>query len=310
MMRQTNPRAAGTGAGRPGFFAARPALPFLAPAVIYLALLTLFPFIYSVVLSLSRRNLARPYLNKFVGLGNYGTLFTDSLFRTAIAQTFIVTAASIAIELVVGYFVARLFFSLAGNRFAGALRTIYILPMMLTPLVSGLLWSYILDPTLGIADYLLQVVGLPPYAWFSSAKTALFTIILVNAWQWGPFLMLLILAGLLAIPGELYEAAQLDGARWFHLMRFIELPSLRNVVMIGVILRVIDNFRLFDVVYAATRGGPGTSTEVVTMYAFREMFQFFNVGYASAAAVIILAIGLALANVAVRFLRAEESNVR
>jgi multiple sugar transport system permease protein len=287
-----------------------PAVPFLAPTVIFLALLTLYPFVYSVILSTTRRNLARPGQSGFVGFDNYAELFTHNLFQTALLQTLIVAVASIALELAIGFFVARLFFSLADLPAANLLRTVYILPMMLTPVVSGLLWSYILNPTLGIANYLLGLVGLPPFGWFSSSKTALATLVLVNAWQWGPFLMLLMLAGLLSIPAEQYEAAQLDGARWHQAVRFIELPALRNVVLIGVILRLIDNFRLFDVVYAATKGGPGDATEVVSMYAFRQMFQFFNIGYGSAAAVVILFVGIVITTIAVRFLRREELNAR
>jgi multiple sugar transport system permease protein len=292
------------------FLTRAPALPFLAPTVIYLALLTLYPFIYSLILSTTRRNLARPSQTGFVGLGNYLELLGHGLFQTALLQTFVVAMASIALELGIGFFIARLFFSLAGLPATNLLRTIYILPMMLTPVVSGLLWSYILNPTLGIANYLLGIVGLPAFGWFSSSRTALFTLILVNSWQWGPFLMLLMLAGLLGIPREQYEAAQLDGARWHHVVRFVELPALRNIVLIGVILRLIDNFRLFDVVYAATKGGPGDSTEVVSMYAFRQMFQFFNIGYGSAAAVIILVVGIALTTFAVRFMRREEYDAR
>ena len=308
--RQALPGRRGHPGGVEDFFERHPSLPFLAPAVVYLALLTLFPFVYSVVLSTTRRNLARPGQEGFVGLGNYFRLFSDGLFQTALLQTALVTVASIGLELILGYFVARLFFALAGVPFANVLRTVYILPMMLTPVVSGLLWSYILNPTLGIANYLLQSLGLPPSSWFSSASTALPTLIMINAWQWGPFLMLLMLAGLMSIPRELYEAAQLDGARWFHRVRFVELPLLRNVILIGVILRTIDNFRLFDVVYAATKGGPGDATEVVSMYAYRQMFQFFNVGYGSAAAVVILAIGIILTTFAVRFLETEERHVR
>lgn len=292
------------------FFARTPALPFLAPTVIYLALLTLYPFIYSLILSTTRGNLARPAQTGFVGLQNYLNLFTDSLFQTALLQTGMVTVASIAIELVIGFFIARLFFALSGNAYANVLRTVFILPMMLTPVVSGLLWSYIVNPTLGIANYLLEAVGLPPFGWFSSSDTALLTLIFVNSWQWGPFLMLLMLAGFTGIPQEHYEAASLDGARWHHLVRFVELPALRNVILIGIVLRMIDNFRLFDVVYAATRGGPGSSTEVVSMYAFRQMFQFFNIGYGSAVAVVILALGIALTTIALRFLRRDDVRVR
>jgi multiple sugar transport system permease protein len=291
-------------------FIAHPATPFLLPAVAYLALLTLFPFIYNVILSTTRNNLARPNQSGFVGIGNYVDLFTDRLFQISIGQTFLVAAGSIALELVVGFLVARLFFSVRDMPGSNVVRTVYILPMMLTPVVSGLLWNYILNPTLGIANYLLASLGLPALTWFSSGDSALLTLILVNSWQWGPFLMLLMLAGLMSVPKEHYEAAALDGARWWHVVRWIELPAIRDVLLIGVILRLIENFRLFDVVYAATKGGPGTSTEVVSMYAFRQIFQFFNIGYGAAVSVVILFIGVLLTTFAVRLLRREEARVR
>ncbi len=304
------PRAASMPPSRLRAFFAAPALPFVAPAVIYLALLTLFPFIYNVYLSTTRLNLARPGQQGFVGFDNYLTLFSSDLFRVAITQTFLVAAGSITLEVVAGFFIARLFFAIRDVFGSSLLRTIFILPMMLTPVVSGLLWSYILNPTLGIANYLLDAVGLPTFAWFSSANTALITLIAVNSWQWGPFLMLLMLAGLLSIEREQYEAAELDGARWYHVVRAIELPAIRNVLLIGLILRLIDNFRLFDVVYAATKGGPGTATEVVSMFAFRQIFSFFNVGYGAAASVVILFMGVMLTSFAVRLLRREDSHVR
>lgn len=291
-------------------FFAHPATPFLTPAVLYLALLTLFPFVYNVILSTTRNNLARPAQSGFVGVDNYVTLFSDRLFQIAIGQTFLVAGGSIVLELVLGFLVARLFFAVRDMPGSSVVRTIYILPMMLTPVVSGLLWSYILNPTLGIANYLLKSVGLPVWTWFSSGSSALITLIAVNSWQWGPFLMLLMLAGLMGVPREQYEAAELDGARWWHVVLWIEFPAIRDVLTIGLILRLIENFRLFDVVYAATKGGPGTSTEVVSMYAFRQIFQFFNVGYGAAVSVVILFIGVLLTTFAVRLLRKEEAGVR
>jgi len=306
----THSASIGPPASRLRGFLAAPATPFLAPAVIYLALLTLFPFVYNLVLSTTRQNLARPGQGGFVGIDNYVTLFTSDLFRIAVVQTVLVAIGSITLELVLGFLVARLFFAVRDVPGSSLVRTIYILPMMLTPVVSGLLWSYILNPTLGIANYLLESIGLSGFAWFSSGRTALITLIAVNSWQWGPFLMLLMLAGLLSIPREQYEAAALDGARWYHVVRSIELPAIRDVLLIGLILRLIDNFRLFDVVYAATKGGPGTATEVVSMFAFRQVFQFFNIGYGAAASVVILFMGVLLTTFAVRFLRREETRVR
>lgn len=279
---------------------------FLAPAVIYLMVLTIYPFIYSLLLSTTRNNLARPEQQGFVGLENYAELLSTPLFHKAIINTFLIAFASIAIELIVGFIIARLFFQIRDMPGNGIVRTFYILPMMVTPVVSGLLFTYILNPTLGIANYILQSVGLQPYAWFARVETALPSIVLVNSWQWSPFLMLLMLAGLMSISKEQYEAASMDGAGLFTIITRIELPSLRNIIIIGIMFRLIDNFRLFDVVYVATRGGPGDATETLSMYAYREMFQFFNIGYGSAVAVIVLVIGVILSQILYRLIRQED----
>ena len=281
---------------------------FLAPAVIYLLFMSIYPFVYSLYLSTTRKNLSRPYQKGFVGLDNYATLFRDELFQKAIQNTLVLIVVSIAIELLIAYFVARLFSSISDVPGSSIIRTVFILPMMLTPVVSGLLWSYILSPSLGIANYILRQVGLAPYPWFASVHSALKSLIMVNVWQWSPFLMLLILAGLMSIPREQYEAAAIDGANLLQIVRHIEVPFLRNVVLIGMIFRVIDNFRMFDVVYVATRGGPGSATEVVSMYAYREMFGYFNVGYGSAAAVVILVMAIILTNILYHFMRGEETD--
>jgi multiple sugar transport system permease protein len=286
-------------------FLRHPATPFLLPAVAYLFVLTIYPFLYSVVASLFNLSLTNPKPPNFVGLDNYRTLLTDGLFYTGLLNTLFVAFFSIVIEFIIGFAMAHLFIAISDVRGSEILRTIYILPMMVTPVVTGLLWSYILDPLFGVANYLLQVCGMGAQPWFSAPETALWTVVFVSVWQWSPFLMLISIAALVSIPRELYEAARIDGAKWYHILTRIELPLIRNTVLIGVIFRLIDSFRLFDIIYASTRGGPGQSTEVVSLYAYRQIFQYFNAGYGSAAAVLILIIAILLANVAVRFLGKE-----
>lgn len=283
---------------------------FIAPAVIYLLVMSIYPLIYSLYLSTTRKNLSRPYQAGFIGLENYRNLLSDDLFQTAIQNTLTLIVVSIAIELVIAYFVARLFFAIHDVRGSSIIRTVFILPMMVTPTVSGLLWSYILNPVLGVANYILREVGIGPYGWFGTADTAFNSLVMVNIWQWAPFLMLLVLAGLMSIPREQYEAAAIDGANFLQTLRHIEIPYLRTVVLIGIIFRVIDNFRMFDVVFVATRGGPGNATELVSIYAYREMFNFFNVGFGSAAAVLILIMATVVTNILFRFIRGEYADVR
>lgn len=280
---------------------------FLVPAVLYLIIVSVYPFLYSAYLSLTNRNLARPNTGAFVGLDNYTALLDDSLFHAGLINTGWVTVGSIAIELVMGFAIARGFFVIRDRRGIQTIRTLIIIPMMVTPVVVGLLWTFILNPTLGITNYLLGTMGLPGYSAFAASDTALMSIILINAWQWTPFMMLLSFAGLTAISPDIREAAAIDGAGIWATIRHIELPAVRTLLLIGVMFRVIDNFRLFDIVFATTRGGPGESTEVISMFAYREMFQFFNVGFGSAVSVVILILGLVLANVLFGFLRRAEA---
>ncbi len=276
---------------------------FIVPAVIYLLLLSVFPFIYSVYLSLFQAKLTTLQRKFFVGLENYQTLLTDQLFLKSIQNTVVLTIGSIGAELVLGFICAKVFLALREMRTGQVLRSVAILPMMITPICVGLIFSYILNPTLGIANYLLSQVDIEPLSWFGNPNVALLSIIMINVWQWTPFMMLLMLAGLVSIPKSLYEAAELEGAKWYHVARWVELPAIRDVILIGVILRVIDNLKLFDIVYVTTRGGPGDATELVTYFAYRQNFRFFQVGYGSAAAVIILLISIVVTTIAVTYLR-------
>lgn len=281
----------------------RAMLVFIVPAVIYLLLLSVFPFIYSVYLSLHDAKLTQMARKKFVGFENYVDLLTDPLFLKSIQNTAVLTVGSIALEVILAFFCAKVFLSLKENRTGQVMRSMAILPMMITPICVGLIFGYILNPTLGIANYLLSGVGIDGPSWFGDPAWALPTVIAINVWQWTPFMMLLMLAGLVSIPSSLYEAAELEGAKWHHVARWIELPAIRDVILIGIILRVIDNLKLFDIVYVTTRGGPSDATELVTFFTYRQQFQFFKVGYGSAAAVIILLISILVTTIAVKYLR-------
>ena len=281
-------------------------LAFLAPAGIYLVMLTIFPFIYSLYLSFHQVKLTRLDRKLFVGFGNYTKLFSDDLFLHAIVNTAIVTVASIVIEVILGFMVAKVFFALRAWRVGSVLRSASIVPMMVTPICIGLIFAYIFNPTLGIANYILSSVGIAPLGWFSDPKLALATVILINSWQWTPFMMLLCLAGLMSVPQDHYEAAQIEGAKWHHVTRWIELPAIRGILLIGIILRVIDNLRLFDIVYVTTRGGPGSATELITFFAYKQNFQYFQAGYGSASAVVILLMSIVVTTIAVTYMRKVE----
>lgn len=279
---------------------------FIVPSCLVLALLTIWPFVYSVYLSLHSVRLTALHRAIFIGLDNYRNLLADGLFLRATLNTLMLAAASIACEIIVGFVVAKAFVSIAHLRWSNWLRSFFLMPMMVTPLIVGMIFAYVFNPVLGVANYLLGAIGLAPVSWFGESIPAMLSILLINVWQWTPFMMLLIMAGLFSIRSDLYEAARVDGAKWHHVLRFLEIPSIRGIVLLGVILRIIDTLRFFDVVYVTTRGGPGDSTMVLTLYAYQQNFQFFQAGVGSAAAVIILAISIVITTFAVRLLRGIE----
>ena len=171
-------------------------------------------------------------------------MLSDGLFYTGLVNIGLITVSSVILEFIIGFSIAHLFISISDIRASNFLRTIYILPMMVTPVVVGLMWSYILDPLFGIANCILSVFGLPPQPRFSSPTTALWSIVFINVWQWTPFLMLISMTALMSIPKDMYEAAQIDGAKWYHIVTRIELPMIRNTVLVGVIFRIIDGIPL------------------------------------------------------------------
>lgn len=279
----------------------------ILPTCLFLVFLTIYPFVYSLYLSVHQVKLTTLNRAVFIGLRNYANLLTDGLFLRALGNTAVLSVCSIALEVLIGFTAAKVFFELSRWRIVLVFRSLYLLPMMATPLIVGMIAAYLFNPTIGIVNYLITLLGGTPVSWFGESVTAMTTMVLINVWQWSPFMMLLILAALTSIRPELYEAARVDGAEWHHIIRYIEIPSVLNVVLLGCILRIIDVLRFFDVVYVTTRGGPGDATMVVTLYAYLQDFQFFQVGVGSAAAVLILVVSIVVTTFAVKLLRAVDN---
>ena len=283
---------------------------FILPTCLFLLVISIFPFLYSVYLSLFQAKLTKMHKKFFIGWENYQIiLFEDDIFPTAIKNTFMIAFSSITIEIILGFIMAKIFFEIRHIKISNVLRTITIMPIMLTPLCVGLVFLYILNPTLGIFSYILQdFFGIEPIAYLGQPIPAKISIICINSWQWTPFMMILLLAGLMTVPNEQYEAAKIDGANWFHVMTKIEIPSILSFVLLGVVLRLIECIRLFDIIYVTTRGGPGIATEVMAYFTYRTEFRSFQIGTGSASAVIILIISLIVTTIAVTLLRRVEKN--
>ena len=273
---------------------------FIVPAVVYLMLMSIFPFVYSVYLSFYQAKLTRMHRKFFIGWDNYKQLFNDEVFLAAIKNTFVLTSASIILEVILAFACAKVFLSLKEQRAGYFLRSMSILPMMITPLCVALIFSYIMNPTLGILNYILSGVGVEPISWFGNPDLALWSIIFINVWQWTPFVALVLLAGLTMVPGEIEEAARLETKSKWTVLRYVQLPFLLPGLVAVLILRTADTLKLFDMVFTLTRGGPGASTEFISLLIQRVGFRAFDQGLASAQAIILLIVTIVLAQIYIR----------
>ena len=277
----------------------------LAPAVIVLFLLTIWPLLYSIGVSFTDYHLGSPNAVSFVWLANFGHMLSDSIFLGSLLTTLELLLLTIPLQLVLGYGCARILQAAQGMPGARILRTCFIIPTMMTSLAVALFWGYMLDPLIGVANWLLSLVNIGPQQWFTSPSTAIFTLTAVYLWQWVPFTSILLLAGLLNIPDSVYEAAAVDGVRWYNRVLSIDVPLLLRVGAIAAILAVVEVIRLFDLVYGSTQGGPGTATLTNAVEIYRIGFEDFDTGYAAATSLIILVVTILIAQVFVRVLREE-----
>ena len=257
------------------------------PAVAYVIALGVFPLVKGIWYSLYEYNLLKPARTHFVGLDNYVNLLQDADFRGAIANTVIFTVFSVGIELVFGFIIALALWR--DDRFNRVCLTLILIPVTITPLVVGLIFKGLLLADYGMIGYYLADWGITdPRGLFATPSTALATLIFIDIWEWTPLVALILLAGLKALPGDLLEAAAVDGATPLRTFRSITLPLMLPAVMLALTLRTIDAFRVFDSVFVTTGGGPGNSTNTLMVYAVKEGLSFFNIGKASAIANIAL----------------------
>ncbi len=252
----------------------------LAPTVIIMTVVGLYPLLHSLYISLTNFNPTFGNEKNFIWFANYARAFDDPQFWHAIVLTLIFTAVSVAISLVLAVLMSLLF----NLRFAGfmILRTIILVPMLITPIAVGITWRSMMMPDLGVINYLFEQVGLPTSLWASSPSSAMMSVILVDVWQWTPFMFLIIYAGVSSLPKSPFEAAAIDGATPTRVFFSITLPMLKPVIVIATLLRIVDAFRTYDTVYILTRGGPDFSTDLISIYLQRVNFRFFDLGYGSA----------------------------
>jgi multiple sugar transport system permease protein len=264
----------------------------LGPAVLYLVAFSIYPLVVSLVRSFQDYN-SQTDTWRWIGLGNYRELVSSSEFWSTVEHTLVLTFAGVAIQVVLGTALA-LFFN-QQLRGATLVRAILILPMLLTPIVVGLMWRALLNPDWGFLNWIFVELGFGHIGWFSDPAAALWTLVAVDSWQWTPFVFVIVYARLQALPQEVFEASFVDGANWFQRTRYITLPLLAPAIVFAAVFRSIDAFRTFDLVYGLTAGGPVHATTTLSFESFQSGFEFFRYGYSSAIAyvmVITAAIGI------------------
>lgn len=274
------------------------------PALI-LALLIFGPLIYSFVMSFFEWGITDINRDKpFVGIDNYVTLFTDPMVLTSLINTIIYVIASVSIELVLGFIIASALFDLTkGRKLANS---IILLPMIIAPVITALLWRYLLDPQFGLFAQVSSLAGGEGIGFLGSPTLALPTLILVDIWQWTPFVILILHAGMLGISEDQFEAARIDGAGRLRILSSIVIPAIAPQILLVLLFRTMDTYRIFDTVYVLTRGGPGTATETIGLYTYRTGFSYFDLGYAMTLSIFILITVALISSFYIRLLRRRD----
>ena len=273
---------------------------FSLPAVLFLAFFVLFSIFYCFHMSFYEWKLFDLGAEKtFVGLDNYIYMFKDKVFRTVVGNSLLIVVCCLAVETLLGFAIALTLW--AFNRTTRWMQTVFLLPMITSPVVVGLIWRYIYDPQFGILNYVLgKTLGIGDTAWLGDARYALFSVMVVDIWQMTPFTILILYAALLGISEEWIEAAQLDGAGFFTIVRRIVIPAVLPMTSFILLMRTMDLMKIFDTIYILTRGGPGYATETLAMYTYRVGFSEYNMGYAMALSIVILLIVLAISSIYIR----------
>ncbi|MCW5951673.1 MAG: sugar ABC transporter permease [Propionibacteriaceae bacterium] len=291
----TSRRTSGNASRRPINYARRDlrlAAFLIAPAGVAIVTVMIVPLGFAIVASLFHYQLGREAEATFVFLDNYVRFFADPVAARSLLNTLLFTAMSLTLCIVVGVGIAVYLNSLPA-RVGNLLRAVFAMPVLISPIIVSLIWRYMYDPTYGIIFYLLGVIGLDGFGGLTSATTALLCIAIADVWASAPFIMLVVSAGLASIPEEYYEAARIDGASAFRSLFSITIPLLYKVLVVLILIRGTDAFRVFDLVYGLTGGGPANSTTSLSIYAYKQAFENNQMGFAMAVAVITL-IGLVI----------------
>ena len=278
---------------------ARTAWLFILPAVLIMAAACLYPVVSAVRLGFYDWSMGTPWAQaKWSGWTSFEIVFTDPAMWRSLLTTLKFAAVSVSAEMFLGIALAL---ALEGNiRGMAFFRTLFILPMMVAPIAVGLTWRYLFDAQFGLINAVLAVFGVAAKGWLADETLAFAAIIISDIWQWTPFVFIMVIAGLANVDTSVLEAARIDGARWWTLTTRVKLPMIAHVLAITLVMRLIDAFRVLEVIYVLTFGGPGDSTEVLSLHIYKTAFIGQKLGAASAISVLLLVVVMVLTWLALR----------
>lgn len=265
---------------------------FMAPAAILLLAVLAYPIIYTVEISFAELDLGTFTASAWVGWDNYRNVLENERFWHSLKVTGTYLAWAMPIQMVLGFGIA--FLINAEWRGRSALRALFLIPMVVAPVVAGGVWRMLLDPLWGLVNYFLGMFGAESVDWLGNPTYAMATIIIIDTWRWTPFITLIATAALLALPRDVFEAAEIDGANWWTTLWFIALPLLLPVIAATFIVRWLGAVKMFDIALASTNGGPGNATNVINLFIYEEAFRSLHFAESAAMAVIILVLTMAL----------------
>ncbi len=278
---------------------------FMLPSVLILIVILAIPLVYSFVISFFNTNLKVSGVGEFVGLKNYIAALTDPYFMGSAKTTLLFTVGVVILEFLLGLGIALL----VNTNVAG--KNIYfsiiIIPMMITPVAVGLTWRLLLHSELGIVNFLLELIGISGKAWLADSSLALKTVMFIDVWQNVSYMVLVILAGLVSLPMEPYEAARVDGASVWQRFRYLTMPMMRPTFMVVILNRAITALKTYDLIYVLTKGGPGVETEVISYHIYQEAFRNLEIGSASAMSYLL---ALAIVPIAIIFIKVSKNNTQ
>ena len=270
----------------------------LAPATVLLMGLTVAPFLASLAFSFTNYDLTAPGQTEFVGLANYIALFSSSEFWNAARVTTVFTLVAVSLQLVLGVAIATLLHN--ETRGVPIFRLIYLLPMAITPVAAVFTFRMMFNPSLGVFNHMVKALGLPAQDWLGTPAMALGALILVDTWQWTPFILLIAAGGLAALDEEPLEAARIDGAGPIQLFFHHTLPMLFPYLAIAIVFRSIDAFKTFDIIFVLTNGGPGIATRTLNLLAYKQGIEFLAMAYAATLAIVMLIMTIVVSQVFLR----------